>query len=166
MRPRSHMLKHYVNSHMNIKLEEMKFKMRVVKRYRSAFERQIGESIYINSNLRKGFNLLNSKNEYNRCSLPRLGISLSMKDELVERYEEEKEERKLKEKISKLVSKLRMNKGENQPREKRRKLDKENSEKVIEGEYRKFKSDVISKRNTVNRSDTDKISIFEVIKES
>ena len=38
---------------------------RVVKTYRSSFEREIGESIWINRALKEGVNLLNSKNEYN-----------------------------------------------------------------------------------------------------
>ena len=83
--------------------------MKIIQRYKSAFERQIGESVHINSNLRKGVNLLNSKNEYNRCSIPRLGISNDSHDELVERYREEKEEKEINERIAKLVSKLRMN---------------------------------------------------------
>ena len=122
---KSHILKHYVEKHMdNKKVAEVKFQMKIVQRYRSAFERQIGESVQINSNLRKGVNLLNSKNEYSRCSIPRLGISDRSSEELVERYEEEKEERELNERISKLVSKLRLNRGEKQPADKRRRLDK------------------------------------------
>ena len=52
-------------------------------------------------------------------------------DELVQRYEEEREERELKEKISHLVSKLRLNRGEKQPADKRRKVDSDSSENGV-----------------------------------
>ena len=150
---KSHILKHYVDKHMNSKkLGEVRFQMKVIQRYRSAFERQIGESIHINSNLRRGVNILNSKNEYNRCSIPRLGISNESKEELVERYEEEKEERELDERIGKLVSKLRMNKGEKQPAEKRRRVDKT----VIETENEK---EVLSQKEVAS----EKVSIISEI---
>ena len=58
--PRSHMLKHYFESHRNIDRKEMKFSVKVLRTYRSAFERQIGESVIINFNLKKGVHLLNS----------------------------------------------------------------------------------------------------------
>lgn len=58
--PRSHMLKHYFESHTNIDRKEMKFSVKVLRTYRSAFERQIGESVIINFNLKKGVHLLNS----------------------------------------------------------------------------------------------------------
>lgn len=58
--PRSHMLKHYFESHRNIDRKEMKFSVKVLRTYRSAFERQIGESVIIYFNLKKGVHLLNS----------------------------------------------------------------------------------------------------------
>ena len=42
---KSHMLKHYIEKHRNIKMEEMRFGIKVLKSYTSAFERQIGESV-------------------------------------------------------------------------------------------------------------------------
>ena len=81
------MIKHFIEKHRDMKMEEMKFSVRVLKNYRSAFERQIGESIFINYNLKQGTALLNSKNEYNRCIIPRLGLSLE-EDEIIEEFEE------------------------------------------------------------------------------
>ena len=63
----SHILKHYLESHRDIKMEELETKMRIIKKYKNSFERQIGESIWINYNMKEGTQLLNSKNEYNRC---------------------------------------------------------------------------------------------------
>ena len=42
---KSHMLKHYAESHQGIELKDMKFEMRVIKTYKTSFERQIGESV-------------------------------------------------------------------------------------------------------------------------
>ena len=50
----------------------MKFGMCIVKSFKTAFERQIGEAVKISSEKRKGTMLLNSKAEYNRCSIPRI----------------------------------------------------------------------------------------------
>ena len=74
LRLKSHMLKHYAESHREIDLKDMKFEMKILKKYRTSFERQIGESVFINYNLKKGVTLLNSKNEDNRCIIPRLVI--------------------------------------------------------------------------------------------
>ena len=51
---KSHMLKHYAESHKDLELKDMKFEMRIVKKYKSSFERQIGESVYINNNFMQG----------------------------------------------------------------------------------------------------------------
>ena len=51
--------------------------MKVLKYHRSAFERQISESVLIQSN--GAHKLLNLKAEFNRCALPRLTIKLGEK---------------------------------------------------------------------------------------
>ena len=79
------MLKHILDRHEDKKPEEVKFLMKAVKFHRSAFERQIQESVLIQAN--RGHNLLNSKSEYNRCALPRLGTKLGERD-IRERKEE------------------------------------------------------------------------------
>ena len=43
----SHMLKHYFDVHADEKLEDMKFGMKVIKEARTAFERQVAESVEI-----------------------------------------------------------------------------------------------------------------------
>ena len=69
----SHLLKHYVLEHQKeMKLEDMKFGMRVKKTFNTAIERQIAEAVYISFEKKKGTVLLNSKGEYYRCMLPRL----------------------------------------------------------------------------------------------
>ena len=60
---KSPILKHYVGAYMNMKLGDLTLtvQMRVIERYRSAFERKIDESVHLYSNLKKGVNLLKSK---------------------------------------------------------------------------------------------------------
>ena len=78
------MLKHYLQCHQNIKMEEMIMQPRIIRTYRSSFEREIGESVWINSAIKEGIELLNSKNEYNRCSIPRLGLTLDKEQQIEE----------------------------------------------------------------------------------
>ena len=51
--------------------EEPKFTLRVVKSYRSALARQVGEAVRIRRRGGEG-QILNSKAEYSRCVIPRL----------------------------------------------------------------------------------------------
>ena len=71
LKKESHMLKHYLDKHEKEDMENVKFGMRIIKKARSAFERQVSESVQIQI-ARKGNFILNSKSEYNRCALPRL----------------------------------------------------------------------------------------------
>ena len=89
------MLKHYIEKHSNVEIKDMKFSVKVLRSYFSAFERQIGESVYINNYLKQGIELMNSKNEYNRCIIPRIGVDLG-KDEIIEEYEENEKEKMIK----------------------------------------------------------------------
>ena len=93
-------------------------RMRVIGRYRSSFERQIGESVWLNNYLREGVKILNSKNEYNRCRIPRLGLELKSEDDLDE-YRENQREAELKLELSMYKEKMRNGK-ECQKRKKRR----------------------------------------------
>ena len=93
----SHMLKHILDKHEG----EVKFQMQAVKFHRSAFERQVHEAVLIQAN--RGHNILNSRSEYNRCALPRLGTKLGereTKEKEVE--EEERKEQELEERIRNL----------------------------------------------------------------
>ena len=118
---KSHILKHYIERHRNLERSEMKFRVRVLKSYHFAFERQIGENVFINHNLREGASLLNSK-KHNRCIIPRLGINLD-KDELEEELEESEKERELKREIHKIREKIRY--GKQIQKEKKRKVERE-----------------------------------------
>ena len=55
---KSHMLRHYVDSHMGEDFDSMKFHMKVIRYTRTSFERQILESDLIQKN--RGQNLHNS----------------------------------------------------------------------------------------------------------
>ena len=95
---KSHILKHYLNCHKDIPIREMKMSVKVLKRFRNSFERQIGESVMINYNMGKGVDLLNSKNEYNRCSIPRLMIQPD-RDDIMEEILENQREREMKKEV-------------------------------------------------------------------
>ena len=71
----SHMLKHYFDKHAEEELEKMKFGGRIIDKPRTAFNRQISESVTIQHQKQKSF-IINSKSEYNRCALPRLTANL------------------------------------------------------------------------------------------
>ena len=88
----SHILKHQEEVHSW--KEEPKFTMRVVRSYRSALARQIGEAVRIRRRGGEG-RILNSKAEYNRCTIPRL-ILYNLDEEELERMEEEELEAKRK----------------------------------------------------------------------
>ena len=63
------------------------FSMKVIRSHVSPFVRQIHEAVCIEMNANK---TLNSKGEYNRCQLPRLGVKMGERDAYIEkeRYEE------------------------------------------------------------------------------
>ena len=97
----SHMLKHIVLAHEGEEETEIKFRMRIVKTHRSAFERQVFEGIRI-QNERQIHDILNSKTEYNRCALPRLEVNIGnvkKTDRDKERKEEERKELEIEKKI-------------------------------------------------------------------
>ena len=113
LKPSSHILKHYLESHEEEKLDEITFGMKIKCTAKSAFERQVMESVLIQQESSK-HNILNSKSEYNRCALPRLTTKLGEEDFekwKKEQIEEKKKEEDLKKKI-RLLRKER-NKGGN-----------------------------------------------------
>ena len=110
LNPRSHILKHYLDKHQDIPMNKLNMRMKVLKTYKSSFERQIGESVHINHNLGLNVHLLNSKNEYNRCSIPRLALTMN-KDEQIEEYEEAQAEKEIKRRIDILKENLRIDGG-------------------------------------------------------
>jgi hypothetical protein len=67
---KSHMLKHAVEMHPEEGLDKVEFGMKVIRYTKSAFERQILESVEIQSS--RNHHLLNSRSEFNRCAIPRM----------------------------------------------------------------------------------------------
>ena len=125
---KSHMLRDYVEAHMGEDFSSMKFHMRTLRFTRTAFERQILESVLIQEN--RGQTLLNSKSEFNRCSIPR--ITLKMGDSEIpvidrraalEMQKEESIMSKIRE-LRKQAGRKRGNARGN-PRRKKMKLDEE-----------------------------------------
>ena len=86
----SHMLKHMLEKHSEAEVGTVKFMMKVVKFHQSAFERQIHESVLIQNN--RHHHIMNSKSEYNRCALPRIGLKLG--DQAFKKKKKEKDEKK------------------------------------------------------------------------
>ena len=68
----SHIHKHKLLEHPG---EDVQFSMKVIRKHKSCFPRQVHEAILIEMAERD--KLLNSKNSFNRCSIPRLSIENS-----------------------------------------------------------------------------------------
>ena len=123
----SHMLKHFILKHQDDRPEEMIFRMKVICFKKSAYERQVHESILIQQN--RHHHLLNSKSEYNRCSLPRLTVKVGEREmeEVVRKSKEEQQtedelERQIKH-WKKQSKKRSIGEPDSQPRNKRQKLE-------------------------------------------
>ena len=150
LKPESHMLRHYFDQHQDEDIEKMKFGGRIVKQARSAFNRQISESVQIQQNAAQ-HSILNSKSEYNRCALPRLATKLGEipieKLEKMRREEKEKEkqkERELMMKIRNLRVKQSFKRREetrrsDQPAEKRRKTGTATHKRVYQDQRTQIK---------------------------
>ena len=120
--------------------------MRVRAQYRSALERQIGEATSILMDQRKGVNLLNSKSEFNRCSLPRLQ-SGNHKDILKDAKNEEEEENILNNEIKKM-------RKEKKEKEKKEKEEKKRKNPTLEDLCKEIKDE---NRHTWNLRRMDEI---------
>ena len=87
------MLRHLLAEHEEERWEEVQFGMRIVRSTRTAFERQILESVTIQK--KRKHHIMNNKSEYNRCALPRLTAKLGEKElgrwRIEDRAEMEKE---------------------------------------------------------------------------
>jgi hypothetical protein len=130
------MLKHIMDKHEGKQPGEVKFLMKAVKFHQSAFERQIQEAVLIQAN--RAHHLLNSKSDFNRCALPRLGTKLGERETKEKREELEEEERKEKD-LEERIRNLRKNRQRlrrtkrqpNQPRTKKQRINNE-ADKVVE----------------------------------
>ena len=131
----SYMLRHLLAQHEKEEenWDQIEFGMKMLKSTRTAFERQVLESVTIQKE--RGHNLMNNKSEYNRCALPRLTAKLDEKDmEKWREYDREELEKEatIEEKIrirKKKRSKERAEKTrrreKGKPKRKRMRVDKE-----------------------------------------
>ena len=130
-RTSSHLLKHCLTFHEHEDFQEVKFRMKAVRFHRTAFERQIHESVRIQQE-RERHELMNSKSEYNRCALPRLGLQLGEKEfkerREQERQDEEREqemEQRIRELKKKHQNKTRAGRPKGQPKRKKQRISSE-----------------------------------------
>ena len=143
LKPDSHMLKHVLLHHREKDIREVKFKMRSLKFHKSAFERQIHEAVAIQSH-REDI-LMNSKSEYNRCSVPRLSVKYGKRIYTGDsEIEELAEEQQLEEEIKKMRKTRKLQCSSDGPRRKRRKLNIEaqNLGEASKNENKKRKREV------------------------
>ena len=129
--PKSHMLKHVLSQHPGQDILSIEFNMKVHKYCKTSFERQVLESVTIQHERNK-HELMNSKSEYNRCSLPRL--STKMGETEYKEYNQSLEQEKLEEEaLEKQIRNLRKTQNktrlhptkESGPKPKRRKIENE-----------------------------------------
>ena len=133
------MLKHYLEKHEDEDFEKIKFGMKIIKTARTAFERQISESVEIQKKKKNNY-ILNSKSEYNRCALPRLTAKIGnyTLDELEKRKKEEKQrEKEISEKVRNMKMKQSKTRREEMsrmtmPAEKKRKIQDNHHLKVFQ----------------------------------
>ena len=76
----SHMVRHLLAEHEEEeeRWDQVQFGMRIVRSTRTAFERQILESVIIQK--KRKHHIMNNKSEYNHCALPRLTAMLGRKN--------------------------------------------------------------------------------------
>ena len=84
-KPNNHMVYHQYTEHRG---EPPSFILRPVKFYKSALTRQVAEAVRIRRRGGEGA-ILNSKSEYNRCTIPRLQLGEEEDEEKVARIEQE-----------------------------------------------------------------------------
>ena len=111
------MLKHCITQHENKSMSKIKFGMKVLQYSKSSFERQIRESVQIQYE-RKEHHILNSRSEYNSCSLPR--ICTQVGEGQYENYNKELEaEKREDEKIEAKIRALRKEQSQATPNQRR-----------------------------------------------
>ena len=126
------MLNHCVIHHPDLDPRKVEFRMKILSSHSSAFERQITEAVLINRN--SGVRSMNSKLEYNRCSIPTMMMKTGNKDGTVDATIEM--EKTANEKIRTLYENREKKRDSEKVavtrNKKRRKIDSD-STKVIEG---------------------------------
>ena len=99
--------------------------------FNSAIEREVTEAVPINFEKRKGKILINSKSQYNRCSLPRISFNVgSGKPD--ESEDIESEEEKI---VKDQIKEMRKRKGI----EKMKRIAEEDAKKLLRGLALKFR---------------------------
>ena len=69
-----------IEEHPELRVEGVDFRFKILKRFKSPFQRQIAEAIIIGVRTRKGEEtLLNSKQEFSMCVLPELEVMMQDK---------------------------------------------------------------------------------------
>ena len=97
-------------------MDEIKFGMRVRRYARSALERQILESVMIQEE-RKNHLIMNSRSEYNRCSLPRLTARLGMKEYDKEKMKQQEEGKQIEAVVRQEIGRRKKEKCQNRKEE-------------------------------------------------
>ena len=158
--------------HEDDKLEGLKFGMKIRNTAKSAFERQVGESVLIQQEVSR-HRILNSKSEYNRCALPRLTTKLGAEE--FEEWKKELKEEKLKEEdLKKKIRVLRKQRNKNRnaiiniqhlPPTKKRKISTEKYKSVrqiflnIEEKMKRERDLVEDGKETKKRKVEEKINL-------
>ena len=70
----THMIEHILQEHPDTEKGEEVFSMKILRGHRSALTRQVNEAVIIANSWSK--NILNSKQEYNRCVIPKLAVMM------------------------------------------------------------------------------------------
>ena len=78
-RVKSHLFRHCVDLHPTMNPDKVDFRMKILSTHKTAFERQIRESIVVDNFA--GPQILNSKMEYTRCGIPKLESKMGNKQQ-------------------------------------------------------------------------------------
>ena len=159
----SHLLKHYLLYHKDIKKSDMKFGMRLRKNYRTPIERQIGEAVAIDIEKRKGTKLMNSRSEYNRCKIARISTKTE-KETLKEIEKEAEEEERLKREMKdirnrKREKRLKEKENErNNPRKKKKLKEREEEKEELTNIIEKEKDEEVKLQENKKEKESEKMS--------
>ena len=128
-----------MDKHRDENWDEIEMRMKILKTHKSPFERQIYEAVMIQE-YRNHF-LLNSKSEYNRAALPRLGLKMGDK-EFKKMDDETRESQAREELLEKEITKIKKYRNlkrrtpvENQTTAKKARMEKEHTvdEHTVDG---------------------------------
>ena len=117
------MLKHAVSKHPEMHPNEVVFGMEILSQHKTGFERQLTETVEIRR--RQGDKLMNSKQEYNRCYIPKIMVKI---DENEKKNPEFERENRVKETIKMIRAKWKRTKNAKK-RQKKVKKGPKNGEK-------------------------------------